>query len=54
MLVPLISSVPESESTPADTTPLPGAQMSVQEPKFENEERASPAVVEPTVMALGM
>ena len=32
---------------------LPGAKMSRQVPKFENEERASVVVVEPTVIALG-
>ena len=31
---------------------LPGAKMSTQVPKFENEERASVIVVEPTVIAL--
>jgi len=31
---------------------LPGANMSRQVPKFENEERASLVVVEPTVIAL--
>merc|ERR1719277_42525 len=38
---------------PADKTLLPGAQMSVQEPQLENEERESWDVVEPTVMAAG-
>jgi hypothetical protein len=32
---------------------LPGAKMSTHVPKFENEERASVIVVEPTVIALG-
>ena len=32
---------------------LPGAKMSTHVPKFENEERASVVVVEPTVIALG-
>ena len=32
---------------------LPGAKMSTQVPKFENDERASVVVVEPTVIALG-
>ena len=31
---------------------LPGAKRSTQVPKFENEERASVIVVEPTVIAL--
>jgi hypothetical protein len=32
---------------------LPGAKMSTQVPKFENDERASLVVVEPTVIAFG-
>ena len=36
-----------------DVMLLPGAKMSTHVPKFENEERASLVVVEPTVMALG-
>ena len=36
-----------------DVMLLPGAKMSTQVPKFENEERASVVVVEPTVSALG-
>src|ERR1051325_3904428 len=32
---------------------LPGAKMSTHVPKFENEERASVVVVEPTVIAVG-
>ena len=35
-----------------DVMLLPGAKMSTQVPKFENEERASLVVVEPTVIAL--
>ena len=31
----------------------PGAKMSRQVPKFENDERASVLVVEPTVIAVG-
>jgi hypothetical protein len=33
---------------------LPGAKMSTHVPKFENEERASVVVVEPTVIALAV
>ena len=36
-----------------DVMLLPGAKMSTQVPKFENDERASVIVVEPTVIALG-
>ena len=36
-----------------DVMLLPGAKMSTQVPKFENDERASVVVVEPTVIALG-
>ena len=36
-----------------DVMLLPGAKMSTQVPKFENEERASVVVVDPTVIALG-
>jgi hypothetical protein len=32
---------------------LPGAKMSTQVPKFENDERASVIVVAPTVIAFG-
>src|SRR5215510_6611605 len=35
-----------------DVMLLPGAKMSRQVPKFENDERASVEVVEPTVIAL--
>ena len=35
-----------------DVMLLPGAKMSTQVPKFENDERASVIVVEPTVIAL--
>ena len=37
----------------ADVMPEPGAKMSTQVPKFENDERASVVVVDPTVIALG-
>ena len=36
-----------------DVMSLPGAKMSTQVPKFENEERASVVVVDPTVIAFG-
>jgi len=54
MEVPL--AVPEEVSLvcKADKMLLPGAQMFVHAPKFENEDRASWDVVEPTVMADGM
>ncbi len=35
----------------ADRIPEPGAKRSKHVPKFENEERASVVVVDPTVMA---
>ena len=35
----------------ADRIPEPGAKISKHVPKFENEERASVVVVEPTVIA---
>jgi hypothetical protein len=35
-----------------DVMSLPGAKMSTQVPKFENEDRASLVVVQPTVIAL--
>ena len=37
-----------------DVMLLPGAKMSRQVPKFENDERASVVVVEPTVIALAV
>src|SRR4026208_2645929 len=36
-----------------DVMLLPGAKMSTQVPTFENDERASLVVVEPTVIAFG-
>jgi hypothetical protein len=42
-----------SEVCPADTMFDPGANTSRQEPKFENDERSSVEVVDPTVIALG-
>ena len=38
----------------AEVMLLPGAKMSTQVPKFENDERASVVVVEPTVIALAV
>ena len=38
----------------AEVMLLPGAKMSTQVPKFENEERASLVVVEPTVIAFAV
>ena len=35
----------------ADVIELPGVKMSTQEPKLENDQRASLEVVEPTVYA---
>src|SRR5687767_9030823 len=43
--------VAEVEPIQADKIPEPGAKMSKQLPKFENDERASVDVVEPTVIA---
>ena len=42
-----------SDECPADTMFEPGAKTSRHDPKFENDERSSVDVVEPTVMALG-
>ena len=50
--VPEIVLVAVSLVLHADVMLLPGAKMSTQVPKFENEERASVVVVEPTVIAL--
>src|ERR1044071_2171679 len=50
--VPLNVAVAVSELNQADKIPEPGAKMSKQVPKFENEARASLVVVAPTVMAL--
>ena len=51
--VPEIVLVAVSLVLHADVMLLPGAKMSRQVPKFENEERASVVVVEPTVIAFG-
>ena len=50
--VPEIVLVAVSLVLHADVILLPGAKMSRQVPKFENEERASLVVVDPTVIAL--
>jgi len=49
--VPEIVLVAVSLVLQADVMLLPGAKMSTQVPKFENDERASVVVVEPTVIA---
>lgn len=49
MSVPLIVFVAESLEFQADVMAEPGAKMSRQAPKFENDERASLDVVDPTV-----
>src|ERR1044071_637766 len=49
--VPLNVAVAVSELKYDDRIPEPGAKMSRHVPKFENEERASLVVVEPTVIA---
>ena len=51
--VPLSVRVALSDECPADTMLEPGANTSRHEPKFENDDRSSVDVVEPTVMALG-
>ena len=51
--VPEIVLVAVSLVLHAEVMLLPGAKMSTQVPKFENEERASGVVVEPTVIAAG-
>src|SRR5215208_6009350 len=51
--VPEIVLVAVSLVLHADVMLLPGAKMSRQVPKFENEARASEIVVAPTVIALG-
>ena len=52
MDVPLIVFVAVSLVFHADVMLEPGAKISRQVPKLENEERASVMVVEPTVIAL--
>ena len=52
--VPEIVLVAVSLVLHADVILLPGAKMSTHVPKFENEERASLIVVEPTVIALAV
>ena len=49
--VPEIVFVAVSDVYQADVIEEPGAKMSRQVPKFENDERASVSVVEPTVIA---
>ena len=49
--VPLSVAVAVFELNHADKIPEPGAKMSRHVPKFENDERASVVVVEPTVIA---
>jgi hypothetical protein len=49
--VPLIVFVAVAPVFHAEVMLLPGAKMSTQVPKLENDERASELVVEPTVMA---
>ena len=49
--VPLIVRVAVVEPIQADKIPEPGAKRSKHEPKFENDERESVVVVEPTVIA---
>ena len=51
--VPLIVLVAVSDVSHEDVMFWPGAKMSTQVPKFENEARASVLVVAPTVIALG-
>ena len=51
--VPLIVFVAVLDVYHADVMLEPGAKMSTQVPKFENDERASVLVVEPTVIAVG-
>src|SRR6476660_265118 len=52
--VPEIVLVAVSLVLHADVMLLPGAKMSTQVPKFENDERTSVIVVEPTVIALAV
>ena len=52
--VPEIVFVAVSLVRQAEVMLLPGAKMSTQVPKFENEERASLVVVEPTVIAFAV
>ena len=49
--VPLIVFVAPADVYHAEVMLDPGAKMSTHEPQFENEERASLLVVEPTVTA---
>ena len=49
--VPLSVAVAVFELNHADKIPEPGAKISRHVPKFENDERASVVVVEPTVIA---
>ena len=51
--VPEIVLVAVSLVLQADVMLEPGAKISTQVPKFENDDRASELVVEPTVMAFG-
>lgn len=51
--VPEMVFVAASPVAHADVILEPGAKMSTHVPKFENDERASVMVVEPTVMAFG-
>ena len=51
--VPEIVLVAVSLVRHAEVMPLPGAKISTQVPKFENDERVSVVVVEPTVIAAG-
>lgn len=50
--VPEIVLVPVSLVLEAEVMPEPGANKSTHVPKFENDERASVLVVDPTVIAL--
>lgn len=54
MDVPLIVFVHELLQFHADVMPDPGAKRSRQVPQFENGERASVDVLEPTVRAFGV
>src|SRR5882724_7063685 len=51
MEVPLSVAVAVLDENQDERIPEPGAKRSTQVPKFENDERASVLVVEPTVMA---
>ena len=52
--VPLMVFVAVALVFHADVMPTPGALMSTQEPKFENDARASLVAVAPTVSAAGV